>query len=158
YWRMNSRRMEAQVLRDSLLHLAGTLDLTQGGAPVTASANVRRRSLYFFHSRDGRSKFLETFDDADVFACYQRSESIVPQQALAMMNSQTATASAKQIAAAFKSDMSSEAFVRAAFLKILARQPAEAELAESLSYSNEQTQREHFIHVLLNLNEFLVIR
>ncbi len=158
YWRMNSRRMEAQVVRDSLLHLAGTLDLTRGGPPVTSSPNVRRRSLYFFHSRDGRSKFLATFDDADVFACYRRSESIVPQQALAMMNSQTATASAKQIAATFKPDMSSEAFARAAFLKIIGRQPAETELAESLAFLKEQKKRDHFIHVLINHNDFLVIR
>ncbi|MCP4849682.1 MAG: DUF1553 domain-containing protein, partial [Verrucomicrobiaceae bacterium] len=158
YWRMNSRRMESQALRDSLLHLGGTLDLTRGGASVTPSPNVRRRSLYFFHSRDGRSKFMSTFDDADVFACYRRSESIVPQQALAMMNSQTATASAKQIAATFKPDMSPEAFIRDAFLKILARPPAEAELAESLSYLQDQPKREHFIHALINLNDFLVIR
>ena len=158
YWRMNSRRVEAQVLRDSLLHLAGTLDLSRGGPPVTPSSNVRRRSLYFFHSRDGRSKFLSTFDDADVFACYRRSESIVPQQALAMMNSETATTSAKQIAATFSPDMNSGEFVRAAFLRILAREPAEAELAESLSYLRDQPRREHFIHALINLNDFLVIR
>ncbi len=158
YWRMNSRRMESQVLRDSLLHLAGTLDLTRGGPPVTASPNARRRSLYFFHSRDGRSKFLATFDDADVFACYRRSESIVPQQALAMMNSQTATAAAKQIAATFKPGMSPEAFVRAAFLKILGRQAAAAELAASLAFLEEQKKRDHFIHALINLNDFLVIR
>jgi hypothetical protein len=101
---------------------------------------------------------MSTFDDADVFACYRRSESIVPQQALAMMNSQTATASAKQIAATFKTDMSPEAFIRDAFLKILARPPAEAELAESLSYLQDQPKREHFIHALINLNDFLVIR
>ena len=158
YWRMNSRRMESQVVRDSLLQLAGTLDLKRGGAPVKPSANERRRSLYFFHSRDGRSKFLETFDDADVFACYRRSESIVPQQALAMMNSQTSATSAKQIAAGFPPDMDSEAFVRAAFTKVLARPPSKGEFAESLSYLKEQPKREHFIHALLNLNDFLVIR
>ena len=158
YWRMNSRRMESQVVRDSLLQLAGTLDLTQGGASIKPSPNVRRRSLYFFHSRDGRSKFLETFDDADVFGCYRRSESIVPQQALAMMNSQTASASAKQIAKSFQSDMVPEAFVEAAFLKILARKPTDKEVAESLSYIKEQPKREHFIHALINLNDFLVIR
>ena len=158
YWRMNSRRMESQVLRDSLLHLAGRLDLTRGGPPVAASPNARRRSLYFFHSRDGRSKFLATFDDADVFACYRRSESIVPQQALAMMNSQTATAAAKQIAATFKPGMSPEAFARAAFLKVLGRQAAAAELAASLAFLEEQKKRDHFIHALINLNDFLVIR
>ncbi len=158
YWRMNSRRMESQVLRDSLLHLAGTLDLTRGGPPVTPSPDARRRSLYLFHSRDGRSKFLSTFDDADVFGCYRRSESIVPQQALAMMNSQTATAAAKQIAATFSPNMNSGEFARAAFMKILAREPAEAELAESLSYLQNEPRREHFIHALINLNDFLVIR
>ena len=158
YWRMNGRRMEAQVVRDSLLHLAGTLDLAQRGPSVTPSPDARRRSLYFFHSRDGRSRFLATFDDADVFACYRRSESIVPQQALAMMNSQTAAASAKQIAALFEPNISSEALVRAAFSMILARPPAQAELAESLAYLKAQPKREHFIHALINLNDFLMIR
>ena len=158
YWRMNSRRMEAQVLRDSLLYIGGTLDLTLGGPPVMASPDVRRRSLYYFHSRDGRSKFLTTFDDADVFACYRRSESIVPQQALAMMNSQLATASAKQITTTFNSDLTREAFVQAAFLKILARKPNETELTVSLAYLEKQPNREHFINALINLNDFVMIR
>jgi len=158
YWRMNSRRMESQVIRDSLLHLAGTLDLTRGGPPVKPSPNVRRRSLYFFHSRDGRSKFLATFDDAGVFACYRRTESIVPQQALAMMNSQTAIGAAGQIAAKFKPEMSSETFVRAAFMMILGRQPAAIELTESLSFLKTQPKRDYFIQVLINHNDFLVIR
>ena len=158
YWRMNSRRMEAQVVRDSLLHLAGMLDLTPGGPPVKPSAGNRRRSLYFFHSRDGRSRFLSTFDDADVFACYQRSESIVPQQALAMMNSETATRSAREIASMLDPGMSPRSFVRETFRRVLARDPAEEELAESLSYLEDQPRRDYFIHALINLNDFLVIR
>ena len=75
-----------------------------------------------------------------------------------MMNSQTATAAAKQIAATFKPGMSPEAFVRAAFLKILGRQAAAAELAASLAFLEEQKKRDHFIHALINLNDFLVIR
>lgn len=158
YWRMNSRRMESQLVRDSLLQLAGTIDLQRGGPSVKPSPKNMRRSLYFFHSRDGRSKFLETFDDADVFACYRRSESIVPQQALAMMNSQTSATAAKQIAAAFKSDLEPEAFIQSAFMKILARPPSKVELNESLLYLKDQPKREHFIHALINLNDFLVIR
>lgn len=158
YWRMNSRRMESQVLRDSLLHIGGILDLTLGGPPVMAAPDVRRRGLYFFHSRDNRSRFLTTFDDADVFACYRRSESIVPQQALAMMNSPLATSSAKQIATTFKADLDTKEFVRVAFLKILAREPSDSELAASLSYINKQPNREHFITALINLNDFVMIR
>ena len=158
YWRMNSRRMEAQVIRDSLLSMGEALDLTRGGPPVMASPDVRRRSLYYFHSRDNRSKFLNTFDDADVFGCYRRSETIVPQQALAMMNSPLATAAAKQIATTFDTDLSREEFVRTAFLAILARQPNDSELTVSLSYLNKHPTREHFITALINLNDFVMIR
>ena len=158
YWRMNGRRMEAQVIRDSLLYMGETLDLTLGGPPVMASSDARRRSLYFFHSRDSRSKFLTTFDDADVFACYRRSESIVPQQALAMMNSPLATAAAKQIATTFHTDLTQEEFVRAAFLKVLGRQPNDSELTVSLTYLKEQAAPEYFIAALINLNDFVMIR
>src|SRR5206468_12594527 len=47
YWRMNPVRMEAQVIRDSLLHLSGELDLTVGGPSVPVMDETsRRRSLY----------------------------------------------------------------------------------------------------------------
>ena len=158
YWRMNSRRMESQAIRDSLLFLGGALDLTIGGAPVMASPDVRRRSLYLFHSRDNRSKFLTMFDDADVFACYRRSESIVPQQALAMMNSPFATTAAKQIAATFGETLTPEEFVQTAFLKVVAREPNEAEMKVSLEYLQKQPAREHFVTALINLNDFVMIR
>jgi len=157
YWRMNNRRMESQLVRDSLLALAGSLDLKMGGPSITPSAKVKRRSLYLFHSRDGRDKFLSTFDDADIFACYRRSESIVPQQALALMNSQTAIDSAKKIAAQL-SKMSEEKFIPLVFTKLLGRKPSADELKESKTYLKEQPKREHFIHAILNLNDFLVIR
>ena len=40
--------------------------------------------LYFFHSHNEHNKFLDIFDDANVLECYRRTESIVPQQALAL--------------------------------------------------------------------------
>lgn len=33
-WRMNLRRLEAEVIRDSILAVAGSLDFTAGGPPV----------------------------------------------------------------------------------------------------------------------------
>src|SRR5205085_4486546 len=92
YWRANPIRMEAQIVRDSLLHLAGELDLTLGGPsiPITQE-DSRRRSLYFFHSHNEHQKFLSMFDDANVLEGYRRAESVVPQQALAMENSPLAT-------------------------------------------------------------------
>src|SRR5207253_880840 len=58
YWRMNSLRMEAQVIRDSLLHLAGELDSSTGGPPVQVGDQAtRRKSLYFFHSHNEQQRF-----------------------------------------------------------------------------------------------------
>src|SRR5207244_12759684 len=84
YWRRNPVRMEAQVVRDSLLYLAGDLDLTLGGPSVPAADETsRRRSLYFVHSHNEHNRFLSMFDDANVLECYRRAASLVPQQALA---------------------------------------------------------------------------
>ncbi|MCA9164637.1 MAG: DUF1553 domain-containing protein, partial [Planctomycetales bacterium] len=43
YWRMNPVRMEAQAVRDSLLHLAGDLDLTMGGPSIAVGDDGSRR-------------------------------------------------------------------------------------------------------------------
>jgi hypothetical protein len=98
---MNPTRMEAQVVRDSMLHLAGQLDLTSGGPSVDVNqqADSKRRSLYFVHSHNDHHKFLMQFDDAAVLECYRRTESIVPQQALTLTNSKFALTMADAIAA-----------------------------------------------------------
>jgi len=158
YWRMNNRRMESQVLRDSLFHLSGQLNLTIGGPPVMSGPNVRRRSLYLFHSRDGRDMFVSIFDDADVFSCYRRNESIVPQQALALMNSREAIESANLITARFNKNLTDIEFTKAAFLQLLARVPSEQEVAACLNFLKSNPERNQLVHALLNHNDFQVIR
>ena len=158
YWRMNSRRMESQVLRDSLFFISGQLDLTIGGPSVMAGTNVFRRSLYLFHSRDGRDKFVSVFDDADVFSCYRRNESIVPQQALALMNSREAIESANLITSQFDLKLTDIQFIEAAFLRLLARSPTQQETKACLDFLKDNRERNQFIHALLNHNDFQVIR
>ena len=46
--------------------------------------------MYFFHSHNEHNKLLDIFDNANVLECYRRTESIVPQQALALWNSKLA--------------------------------------------------------------------
>ncbi|QDS96133.1 Planctomycete cytochrome C [Roseimaritima multifibrata] len=158
YWRMNNRRMESQAIRDSLLHLAGKLDPTLGGPPLPPAPSVRRRSLYLVHSREGRDKFLSTFDDADVLGCYRRSESIVPGQALAMMNSRDAIEAAGEIHSQFDTGLTDADFAQEAFLLILARPPSANEIEACLAFLAESKDRVRFIHALLNHNDFQVIR
>ena len=81
-WRMNVRRMEAEVIRDSLLCLAGVLDTTMHGTdlPLKAAEIIQRRSIYYRYARGDRIPFLVMFDAPSVEECYRRDETIVPQQ------------------------------------------------------------------------------
>lgn len=137
YWRMNPRRMEAEVIRDSLLHLAGRLDPAQGGPalPVAAAEEGLRRTIYYHHARDNQMLFLTMFDAASVEECYRRHETIVPQQALALSNSKMAFDRAEEIARrvfAEMNDGSAADFVNAAFEQVLGREPTADEQATAL--------------------------
>jgi hypothetical protein len=133
-WRMNTRRLEAEAVRDSLFYLAGTLDLDRGGPDIDcfAAANTPRRSIYFRHAYQKQMKFLELFDAASVNECYRRSESIVPLQALALANGEVAQDQSRVLAGrlaelAAKDSAPEQAFVRLAFEHILNREPSDPE-------------------------------
>ncbi len=172
YWRMNPTRMEAQVVRDSLLSLADSLDQTLGGPTVpTKDESSRRRSLYFFHSHNDYPKFLATFDDASVLECYRRSESIVPAQALALSNSKLALAMAGRIADQIARSKNPD-FIRAAFERVLGEAPTSAERAtceQALAQwrvllkarglaDPDQRAQVNLVQALLNHNDFVTIR
>jgi hypothetical protein len=172
YWRMNTTRMESQVVRDSVLSLAGKLDLTVGGPSINPATESSRRSLYFQHSRDQQDKFLEMFDDADELQCYRRSESIVPQQALALSNSKLAIEMSAHIARRFSHSAdhaSRNQFIQTTFRSLLGRIASEAEMTECLEYFNRLSEvtvaepseirmRARFVHAILNHNDFVTIR
>ncbi len=169
YWRMNPRRMESQVVRDSLLGLADRLDPAIGGPSLDPAKGGNRRSLYFTHSPDSLDLFLTLFDEADLQQCYRRSESVVPQQALALANSALSLEMAAEIAARTEADELS-AFIEAAFERILGRRPDLSETAECLAFADEHaelaragladaaTVRARLVHALLNHNDFITIR
>ena len=160
YWRMNPRRMESQAVRDSLLHLAGNLDLTLGGPSLDPKqANTTpRRSLYFVQTPDTEDTFLGAFDNANVLECYRRNESVVPQQALALTNSQLSRDCADALAAKL-GKLDAGAFVTQSFLTVLGRPPTEAEQQVSLTgFAALKQNRSHFLQALLNHNDFVTLR
>ncbi len=184
-WRRTPIRIESQVVRDSILALAGALDLTLGGpaVPPNAQADSKRRSLYFFHSNNERDLFLTMFDEATVTECYRRDQSIVPQQALALINSRLVLEAADPIAhrvgeaAAEPSTtpagdqpnagVSDTAFIRSAFELILGMAPSDEESHASgealaawrgLPDMTEQQARANLIWSLLNHNDFVTLR
>ncbi len=184
-WRMNSRPMEAEVVRDSVLSLASQLDLTIGGPeiPETQGETAHRRSLYFRNTPNEKMEMLGVFDVADPNACYRRKQSIVPHQSLAMMNSGLTQDAARIVA----EQLAEEAdFISAAFETILARKPTSEEADRCRKFLNDQSNRlakeskqrfasggsslrapsqdpvirarENFVHVLFLHNDFVTIR
>ncbi len=174
-WRRNPGRMEAQVVRDSVLHLAGVLDLKVGGPTVDPKRDEDslRRSLYFTHSENDHHRLLDVFDNAKVLECYRRQESILPQQALAMSNSKLGLGMAPKIAAGLAKggNLEEAEFIGRAFETILSRPPTAAERTEcqqalagwaklppGKNTDVTQRARANLVHALLNHNDFISIR
>lgn len=187
YWRMSPRRMEAEVVRDALFHLSGSLDLTMGGPDLDyAKGNfVPRRSIYFRNAQEHQMEILKTFDTASVVECYERTVSVVPHQALALNNSDFAIQHARRTARALsaKVDAKPEAFVMAAFEQVLSRPPSAEEITECARFLEQQAAlytpnknaqasadertpspdpqvraRENLVRILINHNDFVTIR
>ncbi|MFN0165982.1 MAG: DUF1553 domain-containing protein, partial [Bryobacteraceae bacterium] len=143
-WRMNPRRMEAETLRDSLLSVAEELDRTLGGPELDhyAGQTSRRRSLYFTHTPNENMQLLKTFDQADPAGCYRRFESIVPQQALALSNSEMSFTQSRLLARRISGKVGDNPreFVATAFERVLARAPSTEEETESLKFLEQQAE------------------
>ena len=142
-WRMNQRRMEAEVVRDSILAVAGELDPTVGGPELDhhTGQRSRRRSLYFTHTPNENMPFLKLFDLADAEGCYRRYESIVPQQALALSNSEMSFSHSHLLARKISDKVGQNAkhFVERVFERVLGRDPSRGELEASLKFLGQQT-------------------
>jgi hypothetical protein len=161
-WRMPSRRMEAEVVRDSVLALSGRLDPKLGGPELdqTAGLTTFRRSVYYRHANEKQVPFLQIFDAASANECYQRPSSIVPQQALALANSPLTREASKLLARTLSDEMGSDdgAYIGAAFLHLLNRPPTEEETHECVTFlSGRPNARESLIHVLFNHHDFVTV-
>ena len=102
-WRFSRRRLEAEVIRDSILAVTGLLDRSQGAAhpfkpwyaarfslnrPFHEEFSTNRRSVYMMTQRLFRNSFLGLFDGPDRnSSTSRRGSSNVPSQALYLMNS-----------------------------------------------------------------------
>ena len=185
-WRAPVRRMEAELVRDAVLHVAGKLDLTVGGPEIDQATGLTtsRRSMYYRHAHEKQMTFLRLFDAASPNECYRRQHSVIPQQALALANSPVALSHSRVLAAKLKDETD---FVAAAFEQALGRMPTDAERATCDVFLKTQSAqladpaklsaftagekpavepsadpiqraRENLVQVLLNHNDFVTIR
>jgi hypothetical protein len=168
-----ARRVEAEVIRDSILAVAGELSPDGGGpgtfpqinedvarqpqhrmgslAPVyRASARKRdrhRRTIYSFQQRSLMDPLIDVFNGASMdFSCERRESSVVPTQAFSLLNGQFSQDMA--LAAATRIEREATAPVsriERAFRLTLGRSPTAPELQISLSHF-ENSRAHHAAH------------
>ena len=89
-WRANVRRLDFESVRDSLLSMSGQLDHALGGKPVNVTEEPYsfRRSVYAYVDRGNLPELMAHFDFSKPdMANSKRTATVVPQQALFLMNS-----------------------------------------------------------------------
>jgi hypothetical protein len=182
-WRQNKHRMEAEVLRDTLLKIGDVLSQDFGGEPQNASvakypsfdgaSNIgsMRRTVYLEVNRAALSDFLATFDYVEPgVSVDKRTSTIVPHQALFLMNHPMPQEIGKQFATRLHGSHHNDADrLSNATKSILGREPTANEAQSialylsdrsSTSLSGMNSSLEKWIRVcrsLLLTNEFLYV-
>ncbi|MEX0741328.1 MAG: DUF1553 domain-containing protein, partial [Phycisphaeraceae bacterium] len=176
-WRFPPRRGEAEIVRDAILMVSGTLDLRMGGPSFDAfkpnDNYVRvyepldefkpehfRRMIYMQKVRMEPEGVFGAFDLPDLATpCPSRSQSTTPLQALNLFNSTFVIDQAGRLSDRLREEVGDqpEPQVRRAFELALGREPDAVELAQSVKVI-EQHDLNTFTRTLMNLSEFLYIQ
>jgi hypothetical protein len=173
YWRRGHHRLEAEIIRDAMLAVSGTLDKTQFG-PGTLDEGMKRRSIYFFVKRSKLIPLLQLFDAPNsLTSMAERASTTIAPQALAMMNSPYVQSYAKAFAQRLlpKATTSPTDAVRAGYLMAVGREPDANELADSAAFISQQAEAykaekknnamelalTNFCQALMSLNEFVFV-
>lgn len=179
FWRMNLRRVEAEVIRDSLLAAGGLLELRR---PFLAPAEKLSSSFMgnngisslpdsFYHEKV-RSVYLPVFRShlPEAFTIFdfadpslvngKRDVTTVPPQALYMLNDDFVIDVAKRGAdRILRIQLSNKAArIRYAYAYALCRRPTEAELERADAFISRQGDWAPFLQALFSTAEFRYVR
>jgi hypothetical protein len=149
------RRLDAEAVRDTMLHVAGELDTRAGGPYVpskrTSEGSVEvadntegahRRSIYMQQRRTQVVTFLQLFDAPSIVTtCGKRSPSTVPLQSLVLLNSEFARARGKAFAARLQREAGSDTASRLdlAFRLACSRPPRQEERSLCETFLEKQS-------------------
>jgi hypothetical protein len=179
-WRFRAQRLDAEVVRDSILAASGSLNLTIGGAPVfpplpkellTSVSHgiwkqeqdgpaVWRRSVYVYRRRGLVFPMFQVFDLPEQnITAGARNVSTVPTQALMLLNDAFVLRQAQLFADRVRKEAGDDPRrqIEHAYRIALTRPPTEKELAVTLEATTKQSLVD-LTHVLLNVNEFVYNR
>ena len=160
-WRMNRRRLDAEALRDSVLTVAGTLNLKMGGKPVVLPLSEEekvgmldlydqwpvsldaqehtRRSVYLYVKRSFLLPMFATFDMPDTsISCARRDVTTVAPQALALLNSEFMVHQAQAFANRLQKENGKDprGWIQSAWRLALGRTPSREETEKALELFN----------------------
>jgi len=182
-WRANRRKLDAEAIRDSLLFVAGRLDMRMEGPSFQdfviehpahsphyeyrlhnpEDPRAHRRSVYRFLVRSQPQPFMTTLDCADPsMSVDKRNETINSLQALALLNNGLTLVAAREFAADLDRSIVATTPDRlrtqlaTGFETALGRTPTEEELATLATYAQAHGLA-NACRLILNLNEFAFV-
>ena len=164
-WRFPVRRMEAEIIRDSILNASGDLNLKAGGPaffpsiPLSVRADqprgtweltkegpdTWRRSVYAYIKRGLKYPMFEVYDLPDLnTTCERRSVSTVPTQALTMLNNEFMLIQADHFAQRVWKEAGSNPVeqVKTMYRIAFSRDPIQKELDSNLAFLKKQHDHE----------------
>jgi mono/diheme cytochrome c family protein len=164
WWRREPQRIEAEILRDSILSVSGCLNPRLFGPAVKPRMNPEaisitnrekhydewpgnvidgpetwRRSIYIFSKRSNLFPFLQAFDAPNAAgSCTRRNPTTVAPQALALLNDPFVREQARAFAVRLSVLGGMETRVRSAFELAFGRDPGLDETTASLRFIGQQ--------------------
>jgi len=184
YWRFVPRRLEGEVLRDSLLAVSGQLDKTMGGSLL----QVKNRAFFFDHTSKDMTKYdsnrrslylpvvrnnlfvvFSLFDGTDAAVPNgDRSSTTIAPQALFFMNSKLVLDAAEALAQrSMQSATNRDSQVLYLYENILGRGPTNEEAADAANFLAQALKLSEndpvkalaaFAQILVSSNEFVTLR
>ncbi|QDT29159.1 hypothetical protein Enr10x_45080 [Gimesia panareensis] len=159
--RFPRQRLDAEVIRDTMLAISGKLSAKTGGRGVMpplprelretllknqwkTSPRVEdhyRRSIYVFARRNLRYPLFDAFDRPDANnSCPRRGNSTTAPQALLMLNSESSLKSAHELAGLIRDQAGADPGAQVVLLirRTLGRNPAADELEELVTFLKSQ--------------------
>jgi hypothetical protein len=181
YWRMPVRRLEAEVIRDGILTMAGTINLEMHGPPVYPpvdptlradtfqginwpegedSPKTWRRSVYVKVKRSLLLPELDVFDCPEISAAVpQRNITTTPLQALMLLNDPLILRQAGMFADRLKKDAGDNPAkqIERGYSLAFGRAPTAQEMTLSLQFLKTHPLAD-FCQAIINLNEFVYVQ
>ena len=172
-WHHPSKRLESEIIRDSLLAIGGALDPRMYG-PGTLDESSRRRSIYFTVKRSKLMPMMVVFDAPEALVgVADRPASTIAPQALMMMNNPQVRSWAKGFARRVTPNPGAGTVeaVKAAYSMALCRMPTAAELSDAVEFIQKQMETYRsagkpdprdlaltdFCQAIMCLNEFMFV-